>query len=577
VKGLYYKQEPEKRPWTYIPSKNAALEKAIAAGAMYTTWQHFEYEPVNGAKPTRYGSLVLDFDDKKNPEHALADMSELCLNHLPDQYGVDPQAIEYFASGSKGFHAVLPSWLFGHPEGHEKLPLIYKRIAQQWRDELDMQTLDMSLYCMGKGKMFRLPNIKRSCGTYKVPLSLDELYHLEVDDLLDLAKEPRTIDRPKINLQPCDKLKALYERAKEAVEAYPDELHQPLTKEQITQISEIPPACIAYIIEQLPPKTEGFNYNRAVGLLVNYCQDTGRTIEQAWSLCAPFIEDYPDSDSYDTAKKRQEHFNKIWRYMLGQFGYYFNCERAKGLKMPIAAYDCLRCLDVVETTGPIAAIEPASEDSLDFPAQVIEGAAGYFSDKFSKVMETPRHFLFMGYLTCLGAYFAPYLSVNSELKTQPRLFTVLVGESAIERKSTALSKVIGVFKQAFPDFKACWGIGSAEGLQRVLKKKDSAALIVDRAGVCLVFDEFKSFVSKCNIESSVLLPIVNTLFEQNMYETHTKNKSVVIDDACLSLLAATTKETYERIYSNTFIAIGFPNRVFWCQAMPKGDFLSRRK
>ena len=100
-------------------------------------------------------------------------------------------------------------------------------------------------------------------------------------------------------------------------------------------------------------------------------------------------------------------------------------------------------------------------------------------------------------------------------------------------------------------------------MQRVLKKQIAeSALIIERMGTLLVFDELKTFVSKCQIDTSVLLPIVNTLFEINLYETHTKNRDVLVEDAYLSLLAATTKETYERIYTPSFIQIGFPNRVF---------------
>jgi hypothetical protein len=69
-------------------------------------------------------------------------------------------------------------------------------------------------------------------------------------------------------------------------------------------------------------------------------------------------------------------------------------------------------------------------------------------------------------------------------------------------------------------------------------------------------------VSKCNIESSVLLPIVNTLFESNLYESHTKKQDIDIDNAYLSMLAATTIATYERIFNSAFLDIGFTNRVF---------------
>jgi hypothetical protein len=47
-----------------------------------------------------------------------------------------------------------------------------------------------------------------------------------------------------------------------------------------------------------------------------------------------------------------------------------------------------------------------------------------------------------------------------------------------------------------------------------------------------------------------------------MYETHTKKQDIYISDAYLSMLAATTINTYERIYNPAFLDIGFPNRIF---------------
>jgi archaellum biogenesis ATPase FlaH len=104
-----------------------------------------------------------------------------------------------------------------------------------------------------------------------------------------------------------------------------------------------------------------------VTLLVNYFQDIGADEQKAIEICAPFIQGYADSDSYDTPEKRLEHFDKIWNYMLGQFGYYFNCERAKGLRMPAAAYNCIRCLgDFKEEKADIPAgdcfLETLTED-----------------------------------------------------------------------------------------------------------------------------------------------------------------------------------------------------------------------
>jgi len=143
--------------------------------------------------------------------------------------------------------------------------------------------------------------------------------------------------------------------------------------------------------------------------------------------------------------------------------------------------------------------------------------------------------------------------LNTELKPQPRLYTILLGESADDRKSTAISKTTDLFSDALEGYHMCWGVGSAEGLQKVLAKGPK---------LILCFDEFKHFVSKCKIESSVLLPCVTTLFEQNRYESYTKKNNFAINNCYLSILAASTVQTYERTWDASFTDIGFNNRLF---------------
>ena len=125
--------------------------------------------------------------------------------------------------------------------------------------------------------------------------------------------------------------------------------------------------------------------------------------------------------------------------------------------------------------------------SLTFPFEAMTGAAGYFANVYGDIIETPQEFLFMAYLTCLGNTLAPRLTIASELRTQPRLFTILIGESAFDRKSTTLNVVVKHFKDIVDGFNCHHGIGSAEGLEKVLSTTDSTAFIP--TGTLLIFDE----------------------------------------------------------------------------------------
>jgi len=208
--------------------------------------------------------------------------------------------------------------------------------------------------------------------------------------------------------------------------------------------------------------------------------------------------------------------------------------------------------------------------SMQFPFEILKGAAGYFSQIHSEHFESPKHFFFMSYLTCLGTLISSRVKLKSSLMTRPRLYTLILGESASDRKSTAPIQANKLFKSTFQDnYSYCLGVGSAEGLQKIFKKSPAFQFPgvepedpINKYSVTLTLDEFRAFVSKCKIKGSVLLECVNSLFEMEEYENHTARKSLTLENAHLSLLGASTIETYERLYDSSFITIGFPNRIF---------------
>lgn len=192
-------------------------------------------------------------------------------------------------------------------------------------------------------------------------------------------------------------------------------------------------------------------------------------------------------------------------------------------------------------------------DSIIFPSDVMSGLAGGFALLCAEHLEAPAHFFYFSFLTCLGNVLSDRLTLSSEIAPQPRLYILLLGESADDRKSTAIKKIVDFFKGSLTEFSVCWGVGSAEGLQKRLEKTPR---------LLLCFDEFKTFVGKSKIESSVLLPCVNTLFESNEYESWTKKTGVHLTGAYLSMLAASTIQTYERTWDASFTDIGFNNRLW---------------
>ena len=206
-------------------------------------------------------------------------------------------------------------------------------------------------------------------------------------------------------------------------------------------------------------------------------------------------------------------------------------------------------------------------NNVSFPRYTIKGAAARLADVYERYIESPWQFLSMSYLTCLGSMIGNRVSLQSEIRPQPRLYTAIIGESADDRKSESIRQVTDFYRRVIEKygisanlmhtgesvFKVNMGVGSAEGL---------AKSFGTQSNLLLVYDELKAFVSKSQIEGSILLPCINTLFDKNIYHSATKKSSVILENAYLSMLSACTKETYQKMWTATFLDIGFVNRLF---------------
>jgi hypothetical protein len=184
--------------------------------------------------------------------------------------------------------------------------------------------------------------------------------------------------------------------------------------------------------------------------------------------------------------------------------------------------------------------------------------ARMFADLYSEFLEPPWEFFYFSFLTYFGTVLARMVTLASALDVQPRLYTVLLGKSGDTRKSTALRQTDAFFKRlglANVPWTTLNGVGSAEGLGQAITESETTPVL-------LHLDEFKSFVDKAKIDGSILLQMVGTLFERGSWGNRTKKEKIEIEDARLSVLAASTVDTYETMFSQAFMAIGFLNRLW---------------
>jgi hypothetical protein len=192
---------------------------------------------------------------------------------------------------------------------------------------------------------------------------------------------------------------------------------------------------------------------------------------------------------------------------------------------------------------------------LAFPPQAMVGSIGDLARLLAKRTEVPEEFYFAASLTMFGAMCAGDLTLNLAFNVDPRLYTVLLGESYAVKKSTAMKKTVGFFETLKPRPSVQYGVASAEGLARILKNSPN---------LVLAYDELQMFIQKSQVTASTLLPVVTSLYEQNNWDNATKSAkySVKIEGAYLSLLGCCTSDTYARMWNPQAIAIGFLNRLF---------------
>jgi hypothetical protein len=191
---------------------------------------------------------------------------------------------------------------------------------------------------------------------------------------------------------------------------------------------------------------------------------------------------------------------------------------------------------------------------IPFPYEVISGAAMAFVELYSYVMEPPKQFWYMSFLTCLGSFLSPSISIDTEIYVQPRLFVVLLGNTALTRKSTAMRKTVELFRR-FPFFKYAKGYGSGEAL---------ADSLMENQNLLLYHDEFQRMIHKSMATGGSYLDIVFELFDSNDWDNRLRDekRSIVLEDVHLSLIAASSPMRFERVFNSNQVDYDFLNRLF---------------
>lgn len=134
---------------------------------------------VSGIKDVTTDVLVWDFDSSANPEAARLDTVELA-RRLVEDHNVDPDSIQCYYSGSKGFHVVLPIEDTINPEQFKKATV---EIAK------GLNTFDAVV--SDPARVIRMQKTKHpKTGLYKIPLHIADVYEMNLDEIKTKASSP---------------------------------------------------------------------------------------------------------------------------------------------------------------------------------------------------------------------------------------------------------------------------------------------------------------------------------------------------------------------------------------------------
>lgn len=263
-----------------------------------------------------YNGLFFDFDcdctklgisENEALSRSLADARTLA-DWFIQTFDPNPAHVQAWFSGKKGFHLMVRPELFDITP-HRHLTYIIKNIAIQLKDELDLQTLDTSVYT-NRGRMWRIPNtVHPSTGRFKIELRLHELANWDVPTILKQSRGPRN-DTENTEALPNSHLFEFVEYReirpdpdamkwwREFVELY--EIRHDMKRLRPQKKIERPsgsqklPACMQDMMDN-GPKPTGPNRNRVLLPIVGFFRDAGMDRHEAHKQVKDWTEKfYPE-------------------------------------------------------------------------------------------------------------------------------------------------------------------------------------------------------------------------------------------------------------------------------------------
>lgn len=151
--------------------------------------------------------VVFDFDGQ-DLNQVKKEVTEFC-NHLYTNYKINIGLVNIYFSGNKGFHIQIPIECFSsNINPKEKFWEIYRSISLEIASDFH---IDSKIY--ERRRLFRIANTLHSASNlYKIPLSYNELSTLSIEEIKELAKNPRVLSASSTEYMVIKALNSVYEK-----------------------------------------------------------------------------------------------------------------------------------------------------------------------------------------------------------------------------------------------------------------------------------------------------------------------------------------------------------------------------
>lgn len=330
----YWTTEP-KGPWQAIQDTAQARAQAIASGARFFTVLGLDQPVEEGREPRYLGPLYAEFDAEKL-SHAHSDC--IAFLRLLESIGVNLGYVRLFASGQKGFHLEVPETLLGIREPLPGLPYVFRELVRELTSGHELPTLDWTVYSGGKGRMWRIPNLRRPNGRYKVPLTAAEVLHLATEEIEALTVAPRDVHWPEEEPDPVPGLVEMLQKAREAVSER--EAAEPVALETF---GGKPPPCLDLLASGKFTQSHG-TFNRIALTLAGYAVAAGMSEVDFAKWTNPLAIEFKASRTYDSVPARVKHLRTEYRYVKSEPRYQrFSCTFVRALQIPELGQSCAQC------------------------------------------------------------------------------------------------------------------------------------------------------------------------------------------------------------------------------------------